>query len=217
MAASLDQRLGAELAGRLGDSIGKLQVVDEPLAPQLLAQALQQHPGGLFGPQGHALVVHQRDAVAVAVEGHAQVRPLAIHRLAQIVQFVRARTVGRAAAEAGIDRVVNGRKQTLRKDGVQVAPRLSRPTAEHRIEHDVLLGRQRFDERLLQAGHVVEGDVERARLGAAAAVAVALPPALSRLPFPPRVASHRLATGSLQARPRRRASAAGRPASISGR
>ena len=40
------------------------------------------------------------------------------------------------------------------------------------------LDRQRVDERLLQAGDVVEGDVERAGLGRGRGDAVALPPAL---------------------------------------
>ena len=57
---------------------------------------------------------------------------------------------------------------------MQVAPGLFRPAAVHGIEHHVPLGGQGIDERLLQTGDVVEGDVERSRRGQRAAAAVAV-------------------------------------------
>ena len=71
MAAAFDQRFGAELSRCFGDPVGELHVVDETLAAQLVAEALQQHPGCFLSVERHAFVVHQRDAVAVAVEGDA--------------------------------------------------------------------------------------------------------------------------------------------------
>ena len=142
MTAAFRQRFGAELPGRFGDVVGELQVVNEPFAAQLVAQAVEQHPGGLLGPEHDAFVIDQGDAVAVAVEGDAQVGPLAVYLLAQLGQLVRLRAVGRPAAELGVDRIVDRGKQTLGEDGVQVAPGLFRPATVHRIEHHVPLGGQ---------------------------------------------------------------------------
>ncbi len=191
VAASLDQRLGAELSGGFGDSVGQLHVVDEPLPLQFFAEALQQRPSAFFRPQRDALVIDQGNAVAVTVEGHAQMCPLAINRLAQFIQCFLPRTVGDSAVEAVIDHVVNGREEALRKNGVQVATCPCRPAAKHGIQHHMPLGRQRFDEGFLQASNVVEGDVESAGFGRRAVIAVALP-----LPCPASAARSKPATSS---------------------
>ena len=97
----------------------------EPLSAQFAAEAIQQHPGRFLGRERDAFIVDQGDAVAVAVEGDAQVGPLAVDRVAQIDQFMRPRAIGRTAAKLRIDRVVNRGEKALREDRVQVTPRSS--------------------------------------------------------------------------------------------
>ena len=127
VAAALGDRLGAESSRRLGDAVGKLHVVHKPLSPQLPAQALQHGPGGLLGAQGDAFAVDQGEAIAVAVEGDAQVGPFAIHGVAQFGQAALADTVRRPAVEIAFDRVVQDGEEALGKDGVQVTPDAARP------------------------------------------------------------------------------------------
>ena len=164
MAAPLRDRLGPGVLGRLANAIGELQVVDEAMAAQPRAEGLQQHPGGLFRRQGHPFIIHQRQAVAVAVEGHAQVGPLPVDRLAKLVDPLGTRAIGAGAVKLLVAAIVNRRQQALGKDGVEVAPRAGRPAAVHGVQHDVAVGPQRIDPHLLQPGDVVEGDVQRPRL-----------------------------------------------------
>ena len=113
-------------------------------------------------------VVHQRHAVPVAVEGHPQVRTLAIDRLAKLLQPIRMRAIGVAALEPRIVPVVDGRQQAFREDGVEVSPRPERPTAVNGVQDDVTVHAERIDPHLLEPGHVVERDVQRPRVAARA-------------------------------------------------
>ena len=87
VAATFRQRFGPELPGRLHDVVGKLQVVYERFPQKPAAQAMQQDPDGFLGAQDDAVAIDQREAVAVAVEGDAQMGTLAVHRFTQVGQL----------------------------------------------------------------------------------------------------------------------------------
>ena len=132
----------------------------EGLPAQLALQAVQNRGGGFFGRQRDALAVDKRHPAAVAVEGQPQVGPLVLHGRHQVFEQLRLRAVRRLAAEIVLGRVVNGREEGPRKDGLQIAPRPPRITAEHRIQHHAALRAHGINPRLLQPGHVVEGDFQ---------------------------------------------------------
>ncbi len=149
MPGPLGQRLGPQPARGRGNLIGILHVVNEPLAVQFVAEQFKQGENGLLGTEHDPFVVDQGQPVAVAVEGQAQVRPLMIYGIAQFAEIFRPGTIRRQALEAAVGLVVDGRKNALWKDGVQIAPGLSRPTAVQGIERHVELRRERINEHLL--------------------------------------------------------------------
>src|SRR5437868_3546780 len=66
----------------------------------------RQHHHQLIAPQDPALRVDDPDAVAVAVEGNAEIAALARHRLLQLNQILRDRRIGMMGWKSTVDRLV---------------------------------------------------------------------------------------------------------------